>query len=269
LSESLAAARARSWRRWWHGNCCQAAGPFRPWDILGRRRDLGVAVEKCRRCVTSAWFVTRWDASRPLAPAAIAAQAYSAWSGPVRATDTSGGSAEAVTVVTVATEGQAGRSGASVTASTASDCGHGGHSGPGPLARRLSEGRPATRSRQARCRSRPAQGSRPPVTALAVTTHWQVTEHWQVTAPPMAFTAPVTAITATDCGRRVRFPRRRRPPGQRLSPGRAGGTKSTGVKRTHVRATRSSFLLKMLNQLRLFTVTNRRSGPRARAGWRF
>ncbi len=36
-------------------------------------------------------------------------------------------------------------------------------------------------------------------------------------------------ITATESGQRARFPRRRWPPGQqRLSPGRAGGTKSTG-----------------------------------------
>jgi hypothetical protein len=39
LTNRLAAARAR-WRR---GNPCPAAGPFRPWDILERRRDLGVA----------------------------------------------------------------------------------------------------------------------------------------------------------------------------------------------------------------------------------
>ncbi len=89
-------------------------------------------------------LTTRSDASRPLAPAAIAAQAYSAWSGPGRATDTSGGSAAAVSVVTVATAGPAGRSGASVTASTASDGGHSGHSGPGLLARRLSGERPVT-----------------------------------------------------------------------------------------------------------------------------
>jgi hypothetical protein len=34
---------ARSWRRWRRGNPCPAAGPFRPWDILERRRGLGVA----------------------------------------------------------------------------------------------------------------------------------------------------------------------------------------------------------------------------------
>ncbi len=33
-----------------------------------------------------------------------------------------------------------------------------------------------------------------------------------------ACTVPVTAITATESGQRARFPRRRRPPGQRLSP---------------------------------------------------
>jgi hypothetical protein len=60
-----------------------------------------------------------------------------------------------------------------------------------------------------------------------------------VTASLKAFTAPVTAITATESCRRARFPRRRRPQGQRLSPGRAGGTKSIGVKRTHVFALRS------------------------------
>jgi hypothetical protein len=43
LTNRLAAARARSWRRWRRGNPCPAAGPFRPWDILERRRDLGVA----------------------------------------------------------------------------------------------------------------------------------------------------------------------------------------------------------------------------------
>jgi hypothetical protein len=43
LTIRLAAARARSWRRWRRGNFCPAAGPFRPWDILERRRDLGVA----------------------------------------------------------------------------------------------------------------------------------------------------------------------------------------------------------------------------------
>jgi hypothetical protein len=32
--------------------------------------------------------------------------------------------------------------------------------------------------------------------------------HAPVTAPPMAFTAPVTAITVTESGRRVLFPRR-------------------------------------------------------------
>jgi hypothetical protein len=54
-----------------------------------------------------------------------------------------------------------------------------------------------------------------------------------VTAPPTASTVPVTAITATESGQRALFARRRRPPGQRLSPGRAGGTKSTGeAKRT-------------------------------------
>ena len=37
-----------------------------------------------------------------------------------------------------------------------------------------------------------------------------------------------TAITVTRSGQRARFPRRRRPPGQRLSQGRAGGTKTTG-----------------------------------------
>jgi hypothetical protein len=55
-------------------------------------------------------------------------------------------------------------------------------------------------------------GSRPQVTA--------------VTAPVTAFTAPVTATTVTESGQRVRNPRRRRPPEQRLSPGRAGGTKA-------------------------------------------
>jgi hypothetical protein len=55
-------------------------------------------------------------------------------------------------------------------------------------------------------------GSRPQVTAT--------------TAPFTAFTAPVTATTETECGQRVRNPRRRRPPEQRLSPGRAGGTKA-------------------------------------------
>ena len=39
LTNRLAAARARSWRRWRRGNPCPAAGPFRPWDILERRRD--------------------------------------------------------------------------------------------------------------------------------------------------------------------------------------------------------------------------------------
>jgi hypothetical protein len=46
--------------------------------------------------------------------------------------------------------------------------------------------------------------------------------HW---ATPAAITAPVTAITVTGSGQQARFPRRRRPPGQRLPPGRAGGTK--------------------------------------------
>ncbi len=43
LTNRLAAARARSWRRWRRGNPCPAAGSFRPWGILDRRRDLGVA----------------------------------------------------------------------------------------------------------------------------------------------------------------------------------------------------------------------------------
>jgi hypothetical protein len=71
-----------------------------------RRRDLGVAAENRRRGVTSARaFTTRSDASRPLAPVAIAAQAYSAWSGPGRAT---GGSTAAVTAATAATAGPTG-----------------------------------------------------------------------------------------------------------------------------------------------------------------
>ena len=75
---------------------------------------------------------------------------------------------------------------------------------PGPRARRLSEGRPATRSRRAR----------PQITA--------------VTAPITTFAALITAIPVTWSGQRARGPRRRRPPRQRLSPGRAGGTKSIG-----------------------------------------
>ncbi len=169
-----------------------------------------VAAENRRRGVTSAHaFTTRSVASRPLALAAIAAQAYSAWSGPGRAGP--GGSAAAVTVVTVVTAGPASSSGASVMASTASHGGHGGHSWPGA---RVDLPR---RSRQARCRSRPAQGSRLLVTAVTA----------PVTATPMTFTASVTAITVTETGRRARFPRRRRPPGQLLKAcfhqgGRAG-----------------------------------------------
>jgi hypothetical protein len=48
-----------------------------------------------------------------------------------------------------------------------------------------------------------------------------------VTAPVTAFTAPVTATTVTEGGQWVRIPRRRRPPpGQLLSPGRAEGQKA-------------------------------------------
>ena len=65
---------------------------------------------------------------------------------------------------------------------------------PGPRARRLSEGRPATRSRRAR----------PQITA--------------VTAPITTFAALITAIPVTWSGQRARSPRRRRPPRQRLSP---------------------------------------------------
>jgi hypothetical protein len=78
---------------------------------------------------------------------------------------------------------------------------------PGPLARRLSGERPATAVTAGTEPVTAGEGSRPLVTAV---------------------TLPVTAITATESGQRARFPRRRRPPGQRLSPGRASGTKSTG-----------------------------------------
>jgi hypothetical protein len=44
-----------------------------------------------------------------------------------------------------------------------------------------------------------------------------------VKAPVTAFTA---TVTATESGQRVRNPRRRRPPEQRLSRGRASGTKA-------------------------------------------
>ncbi len=62
LPERLAVSRARSWRRWWRGSCCPAAGPFRPWDIMVRRRDLRVAAENRHRGVTSSRaFTTRTD----------------------------------------------------------------------------------------------------------------------------------------------------------------------------------------------------------------
>jgi hypothetical protein len=49
--------------------------------FMVRRRDLRVAAESRHRDVTSALAIPmRSSASRPLAPAAIAAQAYSAWS---------------------------------------------------------------------------------------------------------------------------------------------------------------------------------------------
>ena len=54
LPNRLAAARARSWRRWRRGNNCPTAGPFWPWDILDRRRDPRVAAGIRRRGVASA-----------------------------------------------------------------------------------------------------------------------------------------------------------------------------------------------------------------------
>ncbi len=54
LTNRLAAARARSWRRWRCGNPCPAAGPFRPWDILGATSGSRAASDQRRdRYVTS------------------------------------------------------------------------------------------------------------------------------------------------------------------------------------------------------------------------
>ncbi len=61
-------------------------------------------------------------------------------------------------------------------------------------------------------------GSRPLVTAVTA----------PVTAQPTTFTAQVAANTVTGSDQRARNPRRRLPPEQRLSPGRAGGTKTAG-----------------------------------------
>ena len=71
LPNRLAAARARSWRRWRRGNNCPAAGPFGPWDVLDRRRDHTVAAENRDCGATSALAITlRSNESRPLALAA-------------------------------------------------------------------------------------------------------------------------------------------------------------------------------------------------------
>ena len=71
LPNRLAAARARSWRRWRRGNNCPTAGPFWPWDILDRRRDPRVAAGIRRRGVASARAIaTRSDESREPALAA-------------------------------------------------------------------------------------------------------------------------------------------------------------------------------------------------------
>jgi hypothetical protein len=74
---------------------------------------------------------------------------------------------------------------------------------PGPRARRLSEGRPATA-----------------VTAGTAADHGG---H----APITTFAALITEIPVTWSGQRARSPRRPPPPRQRLSPGWAGRTKST------------------------------------------
>jgi hypothetical protein len=81
---------------------------------------------------------------------------------------------------------------------------------PGQLARRLSEGLPAT--------AVTAGTVLVTVTVDAGITAPGYGDTAPVTAPPTAFTAPVTAIAVTASGQRARFPRRCRPPGQRLSP---------------------------------------------------
>ena len=84
LSNCLASARARSWRRSRRGINCPAAGPFGPWDVLDRRCDPGVAAgvrrrsaqrsEACKAC--SRAIATCSDESRP--PARLRAGVLSA-----------------------------------------------------------------------------------------------------------------------------------------------------------------------------------------------
>jgi hypothetical protein len=146
-----------------------------------------------------------------------------------------------VTAATAATAGPAGRSGASVTASTASDGGHGRHSWPGPLARRLIEGRPATRSRQPRCRSRPAQGSRPLIRrACAATPARRLFCHFQVKASgrrlaTFSLRPTLSSVRPAAILRVAAHPELRARPTQRTSdtkrPGSgAGAPRSWGVR---------------------------------------
>ncbi len=120
----------------------------------------------------------------------------------------------------------------------------------GPPVQRLSEG--PQWSRQALSRSRPAQLSRPLVTAPGHGGHGAghgATHGFHGAERPAG---PVSA--AASAAGATAFTSR---------------TKSSGVKRTLARRRNSSLLLKIPDLVRLFTIANRRSRIRAQAGWRY
>ena len=143
LSNRLAAARAQSWRRMRRGVDCPAAGPCWPWDILERRRDPRVAAgdrrrgEACARAIAACTIESR----PPALGASERAQRGADRGGPRRPLLRSRERASERIVCERLRGDERPR--------------------PRMPARRLSRGRPALQSRQARRRIRPGRGHDP------------------------------------------------------------------------------------------------------------
>lgn len=143
LSNRLAAARAQSWRRLRRGVDCPAAGPCWPWDILERRRDPRVAAgdrrrgEACARAIAACTIESR----PPALGASERAQRGADRGGPRRPLLRSRERASERIVCERLRGDERPR--------------------PRMPARRLSRGRPALQSRQARRRIRPGRGHDP------------------------------------------------------------------------------------------------------------